>query len=327
MAESSFSIPAHRIAPNNVRAVTEGEVRWSPIKSLWFIGMTLAAAIGGILTFTVPAFALYVVATLTVLLFGHSLGNHRKLVHDSFQCPRWLEYILIYCGTQVGLAGPIGLLRQHDLRDFAQRLPRCHDYLRHGRAPLIDAWWQLNCELILERPPEVRLEPRIADDRVLLFLERTWMAQQLPLAVVFFVLGGWAFVFWGVCARISSAVFGHWLIGYCAHNHGAVIREVRGAAVQGHNVRWTSLLTMGESWHNNHHAYPGSARLGLAPGEWDPGWWVLAAMEKVGLVSAVRLPDDLPHRPELADPCPRLAIACRARVPDRRPERPCVRWH
>ncbi len=86
-----------------------------------------------------------------------------------------LEHALVYCGVQVGLAGPIGLLRQHELRDFAQRLPECHDYLRHGRAPWRDAWWQLNCELVLDSPPVVRIEPRIALDRFYLFLERTWM--------------------------------------------------------------------------------------------------------------------------------------------------------
>ncbi|UQV44580.1 hypothetical protein KIV45_22675 [Janthinobacterium lividum] len=56
---------------------------------------------------------------------------------------------------------------------------------------------------------------------------------------------------------------------------------------------------MGECWHNNHHAYPGSARLGLLPGEWDPGWWVLLLLRRLGLVSSLRLPQDLAPRPEL----------------------------
>jgi stearoyl-CoA desaturase (delta-9 desaturase) len=75
--------------------------------------------------------------------------------------------------------------------------------------------------------------------------------------------------------------------------------RVRGAAVQGHNVRFTSLLTMGECWHNNHHAFPGSARLGLYRGEWDPGWWVLCALQRLGLAWQLRLPAHLPLRPEL----------------------------
>jgi stearoyl-CoA desaturase (delta-9 desaturase) len=75
--------------------------------------------------------------------------------------------------------------------------------------------------------------------------------------------------------------------------------EVRGAAVQGRNIRLTSLLTMGECWHNNHHAYPGSARLGLLPGEWDPGWWALMLLRRCGLVWNLRLPEQLAPRPEL----------------------------
>jgi len=285
----------------DVASVCAGGVRYAPIKSAWFILMAGAAVAGGLATVSWSAVALFVVATGFVLLFGHSLGSHRKLVHDSFQCPKWLEYALVYCGVQVGLAGPLGLLRQHELRDYAQRLPTCHDYLRHGQSIWVDAFWQLNCELVLHNPPALRIERRIAEDRFYRFLEATWMAQQIPWAVLLYWWGGWAFVFWGVCARVTAGVFGHWLIGYFAHNHGPMSFEVRGAAVQAHNVAFTSLITMGECWHNNHHAFPGSARLGLYPGEWDPGWWALLLMEKAGLAWNMRLPSDLPYREELRE--------------------------
>lgn len=289
----------HRAKATSHASVTEGEVRYAPMKSLWFTGMLLGAVIGGMMTFTWPAFAVFVLLTGIVLLFGHSLGSHRKLIHNSFECPKWLEYILVYCGVQVGLAGPLGLLRQHELRDYAQRLPNCHDYLRHGRPLLVDAWWQLHCELRLQNPPEIQIEPETADNRLYQFLERSWMLQQVPPALILFVIGGWGFVFWGVCARVLAGVGGHWLIGYFAHNHGGMHVEVQGAAVQGKNIRFVSLLTMGECWHNNHHAYPGSAKLGLDRGEWDPGWWVLMGLRKLGLVWRIRLPSDLPTRPEL----------------------------
>jgi fatty-acid desaturase len=293
------SLDHHRVHAAGPRCFVQGRVRWAPRKSIWFAVMALSATVGGALTFSWTALAVFVVTTGFVLLFGHSLGSHRKLIHNSFACPRWLEYALVYAGVQAGLAGPIGLMRQHEWRDYAQRLPDCHDYLRHGRGFWIDAWWQLHCELHLDRPPDVRIEPRVANDRFYRFLERTWMLQQIPPAVALFLLGGWSFVFWGVCARVTACVFGHWLIGWFAHNRGGMRHQVRGAAVQGRNVAFTSLLTMGECWHNNHHAFPGSARLGLYPGEWDPGWWTLRALERVGLVRQLRLPADLAPRPEV----------------------------
>jgi stearoyl-CoA desaturase (delta-9 desaturase) len=51
-----------------------------------------------------------------------------------------------------------------------------------------------------------------------------------------------------------------------------------------------AFLTHGECWHNNHHAFPESARMGIAPGEWDPGWQMLRLFERVGLVSNIGLP-------------------------------------
>jgi fatty-acid desaturase len=293
------SLAGHRIRRGEVAEVCDGEVRFSWSKGTWFLAMAFAALAGGALTFSLAALGLYVTSTSIVLLLGHSLGSHRKLIHDSFQCPRWLEYVLVYLGVQVGLAGPLGLLRQHELRDYAQRLPECHDYLRHGRAFWRDAWWQLCCELRLAQEPELRIEPRIAKDGFYRFLEKTWMLQHLPWALLFFYWGGWGFVFWGVCARVTTGVFGHWIIGFLAHNHGAMHHVVDGAAVQGRNVRWTSLLTMGEGWHNNHHAFPGSAKLGLYAGEWDPGWWALLALARVGLVRNLKLPEHLEPRPEL----------------------------
>jgi stearoyl-CoA desaturase (delta-9 desaturase) len=229
MTERATSLVRHRARSADNNSVVDGKVRYAPAKSLWFIAMACAAAIGGATTFSAGAFGVFAGSTAAVLLLGHSLGSHRKLIHNSYQCPQWLEYLLVYLGVQVGLAGPLGLLRQHELRDYAQRLPTCHDYLRHGRGLWTDAWWQLNCELRLISPPHIELESRVADDRFYLFLERTWMLQQVPPALLLYWWGGWGFVFWGVCAA--------------------------GAAVQGRSIHLTSLMTMGECWHNNHHAY------------------------------------------------------------------------
>jgi fatty-acid desaturase len=241
----------------------------------------------------------FLFCTAATLCLGHSLGMHRRLIHNSYECPRWLEYFFVHLGVIVGMAGPYGMIKGHDLRDWAQRQPRCHPYLRNGGSFWRDGWHQLHCDLTLAHPPEYAFEPRIAHDRVYAFMERTWMWQQLPLAVLLFALGGLPWVIWGVCARVAVSVTGHWLIGWFAHNEGHRDWHIRGAAVQGHNVPFTSLITMGESWHNNHHAYPGSAKLGLLPGQLDPGWWVLCALQLLGWAWNVKLPQDMPPRAEL----------------------------
>lgn len=326
------SLSHHRVRAIESSSVLLGQVRYAPMKSLWFAVMAIGALVGGGLTVSWSALIVFFAATGSVLLLGHSLGSHRKLIHDSYQCPKWLEYTLVWFGVQVGLAGPIGLLRQHELRDFAQRLPDCHDYLRHGRSFWRDAWWQLHCELRLAHPPALTIEPRIANDRFYRWLERTWMLQQLLPALALYALGGWGFVFWGTCARVTAGVLGHWLIGWFAHNKGGMHYEVQGAAVQGRNIRFTSLLTMGECWHNNHHAFPGSARLGLFAGEWDPGWWMLMLLRRLGLVWGIRLPVAMPARPELRA-CDAAGASALAQVPHDgravltpRPLRELVRW-
>jgi len=125
------------------------------------------------------------------------------------------------------------------------------------------------------------------------------MAQQALIALVLYYFGGLGWVAWGVCGRVTVSIFGHWIIGHFAHNSGQRDWHIKGAAVQGHNVRYFGLITFGESWHNNHHAFPGSAKLGIFPGQADPGWVVLKLLRSIGLVNNLQQPDDLPPRPEL----------------------------
>src|SRR5262249_45486981 len=116
---------------------------------------------------------------------------------------------------------------------------------------------------------------------------------------IFFALGGASWLIWGIAARVAASVTGHWLIGYFAHNRGPRSWHIKGAGVQGYNVRYCGIITMGEAWHNNHHAFPASARLGLYPGEADPGWMVLKGLERIGFVRDLKTPEILPYRPNL----------------------------
>lgn len=299
----------------------EGTVSYSFQKSGWYAGMTALAAAGAIATFS-PATILtdlgvFVGTTGISILFGHSLGMHRKFIHDSYKCPKWLEYFFVHLGTIMGIAGPIGMVSAHDLRDWAQRQPpgQCHDYYGQQQPFWTDAVWQMHSQFELKHPPKVILEDRIAKDPVYVWMEKYWMAQQIPWAILLFSLGGWSWVVWGVCARVSVSVHGHFFVGWYAHNSGHIQERtyhIDGAAIQGYNVRgWPylgrkefpqtlqAIMTAGECFHNNHHAYPGSANLGLGENELDIGYKVLKIFEKLGFVWDIKLPNDLPERKEL----------------------------
>jgi len=278
-----------------------GVVYWSSNKSVWFSAMFVVVVIAGPLTLTLDALFLFLLFTGFTLCFGHSLGMHRLFIHKSYRCSKWLEYVLVHLGVLVGLAGPFGMLRTHDLRDWAQRQENCHDYFGHQQGILKDGFWQIHCDIQLDHPPQVQIEEEYLNDRIYQWMEKYWMWQQLPWAIVFYLIGGWPWIVWGICARVTISIAGHWLIGYFAHNKGQRHYHVESAAVQGYNIPYAAFITMGENWHNNHHAFPSSAKFGIANNEWDPGWWMLKLMEKVGLVSDLKTPSRLPERSDLLE--------------------------
>lgn len=263
-------------------------------KLAWNGGMLAATLLFAISMFSWSAFALFLATTYFSLLIGHSVGMHRLMIHRTFSCSKPVEYFLIYIGTLVGVAGPFGIIRVHDIRDWAQRQPQCHEFFAHTRSLPVDLFWQLTHRFQFAAPPKLEIEPHFARDGFYRFLERTWRWQQLPVAALFYVLGGWPWVIWGVCVRVIVSGAGHWTITYFCHNPGTGRWRVRGAAVQASNLRGMGLLTFGECWHNNHHAFPESARIGLYRGQTDPGWWVIALLERLSLVHNVGQ-----HRPAM----------------------------
>lgn len=57
------------------------------------------------------------------------------------------------------------------------------------------------------------------------------------------------------------------------------------------NVWWVAVLAMGEGWHNNHHASPGSAKSGIKPWEFDLSWQIISSMQKLKLAWRVNVYD------------------------------------
>lgn len=224
-----------------------GTVTWDPWRSLWNGGMLIATVVLAPRYFTWGAFAVFIVLLELTMLTGHSVGFHRRLIHRTFQCPKWLERLLVWLGTLVGMQGPFWVVQSHDFRDWAQRQPNCHPYLRHGQGMLKDAFWNLHCRLKLENPPGFDPGPGIGDDRFYQFLQRNWMLQQLPIAMLLYAIGGVPWLIWGVCVRVTVGVSMHWFVGYICHTHGPqswIVDEGAVAASRHHaRSRWARPCT------------------------------------------------------------------------------------
>jgi stearoyl-CoA desaturase (delta-9 desaturase) len=272
----------------------QGRVVWDVNRSLWFGSVVLVAAAGAVPAAirSPAAVALFAITTGATLCVGHSVGIHRLLIHRAFRVPRWLEYALVYIGVLVGLGGPLGLVGMHNTRDFQQNRPWCHDYFAHRRAAWRDYFWNLYCRFEFRQPFDPRLDPGIEGDRFYRFLERTWRWQQLPWALLFLAVGGWPWLIWGTFVRVAVSTAGYWFVNYVAHRTGYRAYTNRGAAVQGWNSALLGAISMGEGWHNNHHTFPRSARIGIRWWEIDAGWWLIAALRALGIARDVCLPND-----------------------------------
>jgi sn-1 stearoyl-lipid 9-desaturase len=279
----------------------QGRVIWAPAKSLWNSTMYVGAIALAPFHSSWSAVAVFVLLSYPTLLLGHSIGMHRRLIHKTFDAPKTVERILVWLGVLVGMAGPLGILRIHDTRDWAQRESECHDFFAHRRNLWIDAFWQLHCTFQFRNPPRFVIEPEFAADPWYRFMDATWPLHQLALGAALYWIGGLDWAVWGVFVRVAASVTSHWVVTYFAHNPGPGRWIVRDAGVQAANLPGWGFLTHGECWHNNHHAFPESARMGLAPGELDPGWHVLRVLRQWGLVSNLRLPRGMGQRDDLCE--------------------------
>ena len=141
-----------------------GDIVWDPLRSIWNGSMLLGALVLGPIFFTWDAFVLFLLASAITLCAGHSVGFHRRLIHRSFDCPKWLERVMVWLGTAVGMGGPLWTIKLHDSRDWAQRQPDCHDFLAHRKNIWLDGLLYLHGRLRLKNPPGFEPGPGIGDD-------------------------------------------------------------------------------------------------------------------------------------------------------------------
>jgi stearoyl-CoA desaturase (delta-9 desaturase) len=99
----------------------------------------------------------------------------------------------------------------------------------------------------------------------------------LGLALSGSIAGGLTGLLWGGVVRVLLVHHVTFSINSLCHFFG---RRAFATGDHSRNVAWLAAITMGESWHNNHHAFPTSARHGLGRRQLDPGAWVISALER-----------------------------------------------
>jgi stearoyl-CoA desaturase (delta-9 desaturase) len=113
--------------------------------------------------------------------------------------------------------------------------------------------------------------------------------------------GAWQGFLWGGCVRNFVLWNVTWSINSVCHVFG---RQPYRSRDRSGNVWWLALPTFGESWHNNHHAFPRSARNGLAWWQIDPSWYVICAFRALRLVQNPRVPNAGAQEARRVNPAP-----------------------
>ncbi|HEY2584816.1 MAG TPA: acyl-CoA desaturase [Tepidisphaeraceae bacterium] len=233
--------------------------------------------------------------------FGVTIGYHRLLTHRAFQTPRPVRLLLAILGSSAGQGMAINWIathrRHHQLSDRAGDPHSPHMHGEHGLGLLRGLWhahlgWCFNAD-----PADMaRSVPELLSDRAMLLIDRLycfWVVLGLLLPAV--ALGIWSHswngfasgLIWGGIVRICLMQHVTWSINSVCHVWGG--REFQTTDCSTNNFP-IALLSLGEGWHNNHHAFPTSARHGLRWWQIDFSYMVIRAMAALGLAWEVRLP-------------------------------------
>jgi stearoyl-CoA desaturase (delta-9 desaturase) len=266
-----------------------GQVRFDAWKAFWLWSMLVPGALFGFRALTARTLGVALGLTFLTLCVGHSVGLHRGIIHRTYEAHPVTRGVLAYLAVLTGLGGPLSWVRHHAVRDYWQNRADCPRYFAYEHSLARDFVWSLHLRFVPRDDRALaRLPAGVLHDRWLRFLERTWPLHVLGLAALAAATLGPPAVLVCVCARTAGGILGHWFIGYAAHVWGERRFMVPGAKESGTNVWLLGVLSFGEGFHNNHHAFPRSARMGIAPGELDVGYWVIRVLRALRLVWDVK---------------------------------------
>ncbi len=272
------------VPPSGRRQFPRGPVSWANV--VFFSAFHLIA-LSAFWCFSWQALGIAVVLHWLTGSLGICLGYHRLLSHRSLQVPQWLEYFLVTCGAVAMQGGPIfwvGAHRQHHAHAEDIELdPHSSDR---------GFWWSHMGWLIFpvrrffDRETYFKFAPDIARDPYYRWLDTWFLLWQIPIAVALYCAGGWPFVVYGTFVRAVALWHCTWFVNSATHFWGYRNFEVEDNA---RNLWWVGVLAYGEGWHNNHHAHPRNAKAGLHWWEYDPTFWAIWVLQKVGLAKKVHI--------------------------------------
>jgi stearoyl-CoA desaturase (Delta-9 desaturase) len=232
-----------------------------------------------------------------------TVGFHRMLTHRSFQAPKPIEYGFAVLGS-MAVQGPVMAWvadhRKHHAHADHEGDPHSpHVGHGDGAAGVLRGLWHAHVGWLLSEQGQAsarKYAPDVYEDRGMRIINRRFpLLVLLSLAVP--ALAGWALtggslagaatgLLWGGLVRIFFVHHITWSVNSVCHFLGTRRFETDD---QSTNVAWLSLLSFGESWHHNHHAFPRSAAHGLRRWEQalDPSALVIKSLEKLGLARNV----------------------------------------
>src|SRR6266568_3902914 len=232
---------------------------------------------------TWPAFAICV--TLYWLrMFAITAGYHRYFSHRAYSTSRLFQFVLAFLAQSTAQKSVLWWAAKHRHHHLHSDTPRDVHSPRHKGFFYSHVGW------IFYRQHDATDLVKVAD--LAAFPELRWLHrfEQLPavvLAVLSFWIAGWSGLVVGFVWSTVLLFHATFCINSLAHVHGRK-RYVTGD--DSRNNWWLALLTMGEGWHNNHHAYQASARQGFRWYEIDLTYYVLVALSWLGIVRDLKMP-------------------------------------
>ena len=256
------------------------------------LGVFIFLHAGALLAFFSFAFSWSAVALMFFLHWltasaGICLGYHRYLTHRSLEFPKWLGYTLVLIGTLAVENGPIKWVGQHRMHHAGSDTDEDPHNAKRG------FWWShlmwmLNIHKDFDNPEHIKKFTKdLQDDRFYQFLDKYFIHVQVVFGFILFAIGGAPFVVWGIFVRIVLVYHSTWLVNSASHMFGYKNFELENDLST--NCWWVGIAAYGEGWHNNHHAFPQSARHGLRPMEIDATWILICLFRKLGLAKNIKV--------------------------------------